>query len=38
MELDGQVMGAAGAQGQVTEALSLDPQAIVDRFGGGSHG
>lgn len=35
LELDGQEMGVAGSQGQVTEALSLDPQSIVDRYGGG---
>src|SRR5580704_3921025 len=35
LELDGQEMGTAGSQGQVTEALSLDPQSIVDHFGGG---
>jgi cytoskeleton protein RodZ len=32
VELDGQPMGSAGAQSHVTEALSLDPQAIVDRY------
>ena len=37
LELDGQQMGAAGAQGQVTEALSLDPQSVVDRSSGGGH-
>jgi cytoskeleton protein RodZ len=31
VELDGQSMGLAGKQSQMTEALSLDPQAIVDR-------
>jgi cytoskeleton protein RodZ len=34
VELDGQQMGTAGSQGHVTEALSLDPQAIVDRYSG----
>jgi len=34
LELDGQEMGVAGRSGQMTEALSLDPQAIVDRAGG----
>jgi cytoskeleton protein RodZ len=34
VELDGQQMGAAGHSGQMTEALSLDPQAVVDRQGG----
>ncbi|MGH6877706.1 MAG: helix-turn-helix domain-containing protein [Rhizomicrobium sp.] len=33
LELDGQDMGLAGRIGQMTEALSLDPQAIVDRTG-----
>lgn len=37
-ELDGQDMGAAGRSGQMTEALSLDPQAIVDRAAGGNPG
>jgi len=32
VELDGQLMGYAGEGTQMTEALSLDPQAIVDRF------
>jgi cytoskeleton protein RodZ len=31
LELDGQDMGVAGQTGQMTEALPLDPQAIVDR-------
>ena len=35
LELDGQLMGAAGRKSQMTEALSLDPQAIVDRANGG---
>jgi cytoskeleton protein RodZ len=34
LELDGQVMGQAGRGSQMTEALSLDPQAIVDRSNG----
>jgi len=34
-ELDGQPMGAAGRPKQMTEAISLDPQAIVDRYNGG---
>jgi cytoskeleton protein RodZ len=38
VELDGQVMGSAGTHGQVTEAISLDPQAIVDRYSGGNPG
>lgn len=32
VELDGQLMGYAGEGSQMTEALSLDPQGIVDRF------
>jgi hypothetical protein len=32
LELDGQPMGNAGHGDKVTEALSLDPQAIVDRY------
>jgi cytoskeleton protein RodZ len=35
VQLDGQDMGVAGHTGQMTEALSLDPQAIVDRTHGG---
>jgi cytoskeleton protein RodZ len=31
VELDGQLMGLAGRPSQMTEALPLDPQAIVDR-------
>jgi cytoskeleton protein RodZ len=31
LELDGQPMGYAGKPAQITDALSLDPQAIVDR-------
>ncbi|HEX4156838.1 MAG TPA: helix-turn-helix domain-containing protein [Rhizomicrobium sp.] len=38
LELDGQDMGVAGRTGQMTEALSLDPQAIVDRAHGGNPG
>ncbi len=30
--LDGQMMGAAGGGKQIAEALSLDPQSIVDRY------
>ena len=33
LELDGKDVGAAGRSGEMTEALSLDPQAIVDRSG-----
>jgi cytoskeleton protein RodZ len=36
LELDGQDMGVAGRSGQMTEALSLDPQAIVDRSHSGN--
>lgn len=32
VELDGQLMGYAGEGSQMTEALSLDPQALVDHF------
>ena len=31
VELDGQSMGYAGKGAQLAEALSLDPQSIVDR-------
>lgn len=34
VELDGQGLGAAGRAKQMAEALSLDPQAIVDRYYG----
>lgn len=34
-ELDGQPMGAAGRPRQMTEAISLDPQVIVDRYNRG---
>lgn len=36
LELDGQEVGVAGKDGQVTEALPLDPQAITDRYNGGA--
>src|ERR1700733_771319 len=36
MELDGQPMGNAAHSGKMTEALSLDPQAIVDRYNSGN--
>lgn len=36
--LDGQGMGHAAKKAQVTEALSLDPQAIVDRYNRGQSG
>ncbi len=32
LDLDGQAMGFAGHDQQMTEALSLDPQSIVDRY------
>jgi len=32
LDLDGQAMGFAGQEQQMTEALSLDPQSIVDRY------
>jgi hypothetical protein len=38
LELDGQPMGNAGRSDKVTEALSLDPQAIVDRYNSGNSG
>lgn len=31
MELDGETMGRAGAEGQIANQIDLDPQAIVDR-------
>ena len=36
LELDGRDIGAAGRAGQITEALSLDPRAVVERGGSGS--
>lgn len=38
VELDGQLMGYAGQNAQMTDALSLDPQAIVDRYNRGNSG
>ena len=35
IDLDGAAMGFAGKQAGMAEAISLDPQAIVDRSGGG---
>ncbi|HEY2071585.1 MAG TPA: RodZ domain-containing protein [Rhizomicrobium sp.] len=35
LELDGQLMGLAGKPAQMTEGLSLDPQAVSDRAGHG---
>ena len=34
VELDGAVMGTAGGKGQIGESVSLDPQAIADRYNG----
>ncbi len=34
--LDGSAMGFAGKKGKTTEGMALDPQNIVDRFGGRS--
>ncbi|HTT97600.1 MAG TPA: RodZ domain-containing protein [Rhizomicrobium sp.] len=34
VELDGTVMGTAGKKGQIGESVSLDPQAIADRYNG----
>lgn len=36
IELDGQAMGFAGKTGKMTEAMSLNPQAVFDRFNGAS--
>jgi len=38
LELDGQAMGLVGKSDQTTEALSLDPQAISDRYNSGRSG
>jgi len=38
VELDGQPMGHVGAASKMTEAFSLDPQAIVDRYNRGNPG
>jgi cytoskeleton protein RodZ len=38
VELDGQLMGFAAQGDRLTEGLSLDPQAIVDRYNGGNPG
>jgi cytoskeleton protein RodZ len=35
LELDGRDMGVAGKAGHITEALSLDPRAILERKGAG---
>lgn len=34
IDLDGVTMGSAGGKGQIGETLSLDPQAIADRYNG----
>jgi len=38
VDLDGQSMGLASSDADPSEALSLDPQAISDRYGNGHHG
>lgn len=38
VELDGQAMGFAGPAGKLTEAMSLNPQAIADKFSNGNPG
>ena len=38
VDLDGVSMGTACHKGQIAETVSLDPQAIADRYNGGSHG
>lgn len=38
IDLDGQAMGNAGGGPEVKEMLSLDPQAIVDRYSSGRRG
>jgi cytoskeleton protein RodZ len=38
IDLDGQAMGNAGGGPEVKELLSLDPQAIVDRYSSGRRG
>lgn len=38
LELDGQRMGLAGRKSQMSEALSLDPQDVVDRYNNGKAG
>ena len=32
VELDGQIMGVAGKSSEIVEAMSLDPQSVVDRL------
>jgi cytoskeleton protein RodZ len=36
IELDGEMMGNAGQASQMAEAVSLDPQAVADRYGRGN--
>jgi cytoskeleton protein RodZ len=38
LDLDGTVVGFVGKNNETTEALSLDPQAIMDRHNGGQFG
>lgn len=38
IDLDGQAMGSAGKSADASEALSLDPQAVADRYTHGRHG
>lgn len=38
VDLDGQAMGHGGRKGQMTDAVSLDPQAVVDRYSNGRAG
>jgi cytoskeleton protein RodZ len=38
LEVDGRDVGAAGKNGHITEALSLDPAAIADRKSAGVSG
>ena len=38
VDLDGVAMGTAGRKGQIGETVSLDPQAIADRYNGGRQG
>jgi len=38
IDLDGQSMGVAGRNQETGEAISLDPQSIMDRYNGNHHG
>ncbi|HEX2591563.1 MAG TPA: RodZ domain-containing protein [Rhizomicrobium sp.] len=38
IDLDGQAMGHGGGKGQMADAVSLDPQSVVDRYGSGRAG